>query len=86
MTQVPPPDAYLGERIRAALAQDPRVNDLGIHVTLVGNRVFVTGTVATPERQRAIATVIGEQFSDVELHNEVTVQQVGSTPVRETLS
>jgi osmotically-inducible protein OsmY len=79
-------DPYLAERIRTALAQDSRVNDLGVHVTLVGSRVFVTGTVATPERQQAVTTVIAEQFPDLEVHNDVTVQEVHAHPARETLS
>ena len=86
MTSGPPPDPYLAERIRTALAQDARVNELGINVALVGDRVFVTGTVATPERRDAIATVIGEQFPDLAVHNDVTVQHVGSHPIRETLT
>jgi hypothetical protein len=46
----PPADAYLAERIRTALAQDPRVNELGIQVVIVGGRAVVTGSVATAER------------------------------------
>jgi len=80
------PDAYLGERIRNALAQDPRVNELGIQVTLVGTRVFVTGSVATHERRDCVAIVIAEQFPDLELHNDVTVQSVERAPGRETLA
>ncbi len=82
----PTPDAYLVERIRSVLAQDSRVNELGIQVTLAGSRVFVTGSVATAERRHAIGTVIAEHFPDVELHNDVSVQQVESKPIRETLS
>jgi osmotically-inducible protein OsmY len=82
----PENDPYLAERIRTALAQDDRVNELGVHVTLVGSRVFVTGTVATAERQRGIASVLAEQFPELEAHNDVTVQEVGATPARETLS
>lgn len=37
----PSADPYLAERIRTALAQDSRLNELGIQVSLVGNRVFV---------------------------------------------
>jgi hypothetical protein len=62
------------------------VNELGVHVTLVGSRVFVTGTVATAERQRGIASVLAEQFPELEVQNDVTVQEVGATPARETLS
>jgi osmotically-inducible protein OsmY len=79
-------DPYLGERIRTALAQDQRVNELGVQVRLVGLRVFVTGTVATTERQQAVASVIAEHFPDLEIHNDVTVQEVGAHPSRETLS
>ena len=78
-------DPYLAERIRTAIAQDVRVNELGVTVTLVGERVFVTGTVLTAERRAAIAAVIAEQFPTLELHNDVAVQQVGSHPVPETL-
>ena len=79
-------DPYLAERIRTALAQDRRVNELGVHVTLVGTRVFVTGTVATAARRCGIASVVAEQFPDLELHNDVTVQEVGAAPARETLT
>jgi len=82
----PSRDPYLGERIRTALAQDPRVNELGLQIVLVGSRVFVTGTVATIERQRGVASVIGEQFPELELHNDVTVHQLGASPVHETLT
>ncbi len=81
-----PGDPYLAERIRTALAQDSRVNELGVQVRLVGVRVFVTGTVATTERRRAIARVIAERFPDLELHNDVTVQDIGGGPSRETLT
>ena len=50
----PPGDPYLAERIRTAIAQDARVNELGIAVTIVGDRVFVTGTVPTAERRDGI--------------------------------
>ena len=79
-------DPYLAERIRTAFAHDPRVNELGLTVTLVGGRVFVTGTVPTTERRDGVATVIAEQFPDLELHNDVTVQHVGTHPTTETLT
>ena len=85
MSAVPPTDPYLAERIRTAIAQDARVNELGVTVTIVGERVFVTGTVLTAERREGIASVIAEQFPMLELHNDVAVQQVGSHPTPETL-
>jgi hypothetical protein len=85
MSAAPPTDPYLAERIRTAIAQDARVNELGVTVTLVGERVFVTGTVLTAERREGIASVIAEQFPMLELHNDVAVQQVGAHAPPETL-
>jgi hypothetical protein len=82
----PVDDPYLSERIRTALAHDARVNELGLQVTLVGPRVFVTGTVASEERRSGVTIVIAELFPELELHNDVAVQQVGSAPPRESLS
>ena len=79
------PDPYLAERIRTALIQDPRVNEQGLAVTLVGRRVFLAGTVATADRQRSISDVIREQWPDLEIHNDVAVQGVGRGD-RETIS
>jgi BON domain len=62
MSQVrPPPDEtteYLLERIRAALAHDPRLGELELSVCLVEDRVVVTGTVQTEDRRRAVADVL----------------------------
>jgi hypothetical protein len=85
MSATPPTDPYLAERIRTAIAQDARVNELGVAVTIVGERVFVTGTVLTAERRDGITSVIAEHFPTLELHNDVTVQQVGSHPTPETI-
>ena len=85
MSATPPTDPYLAERIRTAIAQDDRVNELGIAVAIVGDRVFVTGTVLTAERRDGIASVIAEQVPALELHNDVAVQQVGSHPTPETI-
>ena len=85
MSATPASDPYLAERIRTAIAQDARVNELGVTVTIVGDRVFMTGTVLTAERRDGIAAVIAEQFPTLELHNDVAVQQVGSHPTPETI-
>ena len=88
MTEVhresPEPDDYLTERARQALVADPRVGELGISVSLVGGRVFVSGQVATPSRQAAVATVAGEALPGYQVHNDVTVTPVGGQAERET--
>ena len=78
-------DPYVVERIRRTLAQDRRVNELGIVVACAGSRVFLTGSVATVERQRAISEVLREVFPHLEVTNDVRVQEIAPPGDRETL-
>jgi osmotically-inducible protein OsmY len=67
------PKHYLIGRIQEALAHDPRATELDLQVKVVGDKVFVTGQVATPERVEAIGQVVREVVPDHEVHNHVTV-------------
>jgi len=67
------PPHYLIQRVREALAHDPRVGELELRVKMVGEKVFVTGSVPTDQRRRAISDVVREVLPDVEVHNEATV-------------
>lgn len=68
------PKQYVVEHIRDALAQDPRVAELDVQVKVVGERIFVKGTVPVQARRDAITTVLREMFGDdTEIHNEVSV-------------
>jgi osmotically-inducible protein OsmY len=67
------PDVYLAEQVRQALIVDPRANELNVQVTVSGGRVFLHGTVATPERREAIAAVAREMLPDHEIHNQTKV-------------
>jgi len=69
------PDAYVEAHIQDALAQDERVGELGVEVTLTPGGVFLTGEVASPERQAAIAEVVGEVVPDREVHNQTEVME-----------
>jgi osmotically-inducible protein OsmY len=74
------PDAYRCERLREALARDPRVSSLDLEVRLIGNgEVLVSGEVATPQRRRAVAEVVAEELPGLRLHNEVVVTPVAGT-------
>lgn len=68
-----PGDEYLAQRLRDALAEDPRVGELGIGVTVADGRAYLSGEVATPERQHAVAAVAAEVLPDHEVHNDVSV-------------
>ena len=66
-------EEYLAQHLRDALAEDPRVSELGIVVTVVGGHVYLSGEVATAERRQAIAEVATEVLPDHQLHNDVGV-------------
>ncbi len=67
------PDAYVIERIREALAHDPRVSELGVSVTLTGDKVLLRGEVATPERKAAAGEVVTGLVVGRTVHNGLTV-------------
>lgn len=80
------PDHYLVERVRGALADDPRVAELELQVTIAAGKVFVSGTVPTEERRRAVAEVVQGLLPNREVHNETTVVTYDSPPEVEELS
>ncbi len=72
-----PSDAYLVERVRTALAEDPRVGELGITVTVEGGRLVLSGEVATAERRVAVEAVAREQAPATEIDNRVSASVLG---------
>lgn len=75
-------DEYVVARVKEALAQDARLHDLSLDVTVRGGRVFVAGHVATPERRDAISDVLADACPDRDVANETTVEEVAA-PVGE---
>ncbi len=67
------PDDYVIGRVQQALAHDPRVNELDVTVTIKGGKLFLTGTVTTEERCRAITEIVCRECPDLDVHNEVAV-------------
>lgn len=70
------PDQYLIERVREALAEDPRVGELYVQVTVAAGKVFLSGNVATPERKAAMSEVVAELLPDHKIHNLATVSSL----------
>src|SRR5581483_11125456 len=50
----------LTERTRRALADDPRLGQLDVCITLRGPRALLTGHVVTEDRRRLVAEVVAE--------------------------
>ena len=70
------PKHYVVAHVREALARDSRVNELEIEITVVGDRIFLSGDVTTNERRAAIEQVVHECVPRYEIFNEVSVTQL----------
>ena len=79
------PLEYTTAHVSELLATDPRVSEQGLRITVRGDRLFVTGTVPTLERQAAIDDVLGELETGYEIHNETTVARLTEPDESETL-
>jgi osmotically-inducible protein OsmY len=67
------PSEYLSEHVQDALARDPRLNELGLRITITGDKAFLSGDVATAERRDAAGAVAAELLPDHHVHNQVNV-------------
>lgn len=67
------PDEYVVQHLREALAQDPRVSELGLDVVVRGGELHVSGVVSTEERRAAVAGVAAEIAPDWTVVNQTTV-------------
>jgi osmotically-inducible protein OsmY len=80
------PDQYVLEHVREAIAQDERLGELHVHVTRVGDRIVITGDVATEERRRTLAEVVGRVCPGCEVANQASVEPLPEAPKVERLS
>jgi hypothetical protein len=79
------PEEYLVAHAGEALAADPRTAELELDISIDGQEVVVTGTVATPERQAATGEVVARALPGREVRNLTTVEDEAAAPFVETL-
>lgn len=60
------------EETRRALAEDPRLGQLDVVITLRGRRALLTGHVVTRDRQALLAAVVAEHLPGYEIDNATT--------------
>jgi len=82
----PEPPQYLVQRLRRAIAQDPRTAELGVRVKVRGEAVFLTGEVVTRQRCAQLAQVVAEVAPELTVHNDVHVVPAKVPDSREELS
>jgi hypothetical protein len=63
----------LTEETRRALAEDPRLGQLDVAITLRGHRALLTGHVVTRDRQELVAAVVSEHLPGYEIDNATTI-------------
>ena len=60
------------EETRRALAEDPRLGQLDVCITLRGHRALLTGHVVTRDRQQLLGAVVAEHLPGYEIDNATT--------------
>jgi hypothetical protein len=73
------PTAYRAEELRQALAAGPRVAEPELDVTIVGDRVVISGTVNTEDRRDAVALITQEHCPDLSVDNRTVVPALPTT-------
>jgi hypothetical protein len=70
-----PPSGYHLMDVERLLAEDERTNELQIHLELSGDRLVVSGRVASPERRDVVLDVVREQCPGCEVVDELELDQ-----------
>jgi osmotically-inducible protein OsmY len=76
---------YEQERIRQALATDPRVGEPELGVEVVAGRILVTGSVPNERVRSAVNDVVAEVAPGASLDNRVTVPPTDEPTGEETI-
>ncbi|MBF6175718.1 nucleotidyltransferase family protein [Nocardia blacklockiae] len=64
---------YLVANLRRAFAEDPRTAELGVHVTIRGDAVVLSGDVASAQCREQLQDVVREHVPKLRVHNDVRV-------------
>jgi osmotically-inducible protein OsmY len=79
------PPQYVAAHLRKLLAEDPRTAEQGVRVTVRGDHVVVSGSVATAERRSQLSEVVSSAVPDMVVHNDVRVVCSDEPTTREEL-
>ncbi|GAB2712241.1 BON domain-containing protein [Nocardia thraciensis] len=76
---------YLVANLRRAFAEDPRTAELGVHVTIRGDVVVLSGEVASARCREQLQDVVREHVPKLRVHNDVRVTSSAAPADREHL-
>lgn len=78
--------AYLSERIRQSLAEDPRTNTLDVEIRVVGDRIILLGQVQSELRRTNVEQVTRELAPEtMNILNELRVLCFAQDPEQEVI-
>jgi osmotically-inducible protein OsmY len=77
---------YVAEHVRQAITTDPRTVEQGIDVRVVGDEVYVSGTVTSAVRRDGVGEVAAEAAGGRRVHNEVEVVEPADRHTTERIS
>jgi len=67
---------YLVAHIRRTFAEDPRTSELGVHVSVRGDVVHLSGEVSSGDCKKQLEQIVREQLPSVRIQNDVHVVDV----------
>ncbi|MEV0597151.1 BON domain-containing protein [Nonomuraea cavernae] len=68
---------YVAARVQQALAEDTRTHELGIHVDIRGDQMFLRGKVSGAEQRERLGAVAHEAAPGLRMHNEIKIVDYG---------
>lgn len=77
-------DEYRVGHLEQELAE--RLSELGLHVVVVAEQLYVRGVVNTEERRAEIGVMLAALCPDLKVHNEVVVCGLGEPTEAEALT
>ena len=87
MAESPPEQPeYLGGWLAERLAEDRDIHELGIHVRVAGDAVFLAGVASTDERRDLVGARVAQLVPGYRVCNEVTVASYAEPVERESLA
>jgi osmotically-inducible protein OsmY len=77
---------YVRAHLEEALATDGRVTEGGLHVSVVGAELVITGSVSTPDRHEAVMVVASEVAGEFAVRNATSVVTLAQPESDETVA
>lgn len=76
---------YVVGHLQEAFAADGRLAEIALHVRVVADGIYVSGSVPTAERKIAVQEIAARECPGFTIHNDVSVTEISDAPEPEEL-